>query len=223
MFHEIRGPLNIIIAGLDLLKMELFDEFPEEVGLKVNERIQNIDTGVYRVFSIIKGLQGFAQGTSEKRIVSIDKLVRENIEFSQLFLKPNKVSIKYKNNLSSDISLNIQDSLVAQVITNLLKNSCDAISAKPIFNRWINVSLNETNSHVWIEVTDSGDGINEENQKKLFMPGFTTKREGQGFGIGLPFCKKIVEKHQGSIFYQPRENTCFVIKFPKELPALKSA
>jgi signal transduction histidine kinase len=63
----------------------------------------------------------------------------------------------------------------------------------------LEISIKQENDNIVIKFTDSGSGIPPEIQKKIFEPFFTTKPEGQGTGLGLDICKKIIEKHYGTI------------------------
>jgi two-component system NtrC family sensor kinase len=55
---------------------------------------------------------------------------------------------------------------------------------------------------VLIQITDSGSGISDNIKDRIFEPFFTTKPGGEGSGLGLDICKKIVEKHQGKIQFE---------------------
>jgi len=67
-----------------------------------------------------------------------------------------------------------------------------------------------------VEVTDSGDGISEKNIEKIFKPFFTTKPLGDGTGLGLSFCKDIIESYGGeiSVLSKPSEDTIFRFHLP---------
>ena len=67
-----------------------------------------------------------------------------------------------------------------------------------------------------IDVEDTGTGIPEDKLDKLFDPFFTTKKVGKGNGFGLSICHEIVEKHDGRITFQSKENegTEFMVALP---------
>ena len=68
---------------------------------------------------------------------------------------------------------------------------------------------------VMVSITDSGSGIPIELQEKVFTPFFTTKSLGEGIGLGLYTCKKIVHEHRGAMFFKSGEGiTKFVIVLP---------
>lgn len=81
------------------------------------------------------------------------------------------------------------------VIENLLKNALDAMDGKGE----INVAIIDQTTQIIIDVTDNGKGISKANIRKVFNPGFTTKK--RGWGLGLTLTKRIVEQyHKGQIF-----------------------
>ena len=99
------------------------------------------------------------------------------------------------------------------VIENLLKNGLDAMDGKGT----IRVDLFDDAIHNIIEVSDTGKGISKANIKKVFKPGFTTKK--RGWGLGLTLTRRIVEQyHKGSIFIkqsEPGKGTTFRIELNK--------
>ncbi|MDE5929974.1 MAG: ATP-binding protein, partial [Muribaculaceae bacterium] len=85
--------------------------------------------------------------------------------------------------------------LLEWVLENLIKNAVDAMEA----DGSIDVGTGVSGQMAWIEVRDSGKGISRKNFKKVFSPGFTTKK--RGWGLGLTLAKRIIEQyHQGRIF-----------------------
>ena len=82
-----------------------------------------------------------------------------------------------------------------QVFMNLLVNASHAIEGQGS----IAIKTRPQGDNVLIEFTDSGRGIPQENLKRIFDPGFTTKGSGVGTGLGLSIVYRIVQEHQGSI------------------------
>ncbi len=102
--------------------------------------------------------------------------------------------------------------LLEWVLENRIKNAVDAREA----DGSIAVSTGSGGLAAWIEVRDSGKGISRKNFKKVFSPGFTTKK--RGWGLGLTLAKRIVEQyHQGRIYVKtsvPGQGTTFRIEIP---------
>ena len=81
--------------------------------------------------------------------------------------------------------------LLKWVIENLLKNSVDAISGKGT----ITFQIHENEHDVMLDITDTGKGIDNKTQRRIFEPGFTSK--DRGWGLGLPLAKRIIEQYHG--------------------------
>jgi signal transduction histidine kinase len=113
----------------------------------------------------------------------------------------------------TEIPVRLSGPLFDWVIENLLKNALDAMEGKGS----ITVDISHTDTHVTIDVTDSGKGISKQNISKVFRPGFTTKK--RGWGLGLSLSKRIVEQyHKGSLsvkFSEPGKGTTFRIVLKK--------
>lgn len=116
----------------------------------------------------------------------------------------------YRRNLTDvNLELNFQEyqgmvfgkySALCQVWTNLIHNAVQAMEGKGTLV--IGVEQLETSVHVYVK--DEGGGIKDENKDKIFNPFFTTKKRGEGTGLGLDICRKIIEKHQGEITFQSK-------------------
>jgi signal transduction histidine kinase len=75
------------------------------------------------------------------------------------------------------------------------------------FRNWIRISI-------W----NNGEAIPIHVQSKLFQPYFTTKKPGQGTGLGLTICQQLIEQHGGRILFSSQEgDTCFVVDLPKAI------
>lgn len=133
--------------------------------------------------------------------------MQKNREKSQVDLRQSIEMVLgiYKNQLRRGIEvecafcdvapvLGYPDELV-QVWTNLVHNAVQAMNGKGT----LKLVIDQRDGYVVISVTDTGPGIPPALLEKIFEPFFTTKAQGQGTGLGLHICKKIVAKHNGSI------------------------
>jgi signal transduction histidine kinase len=94
------------------------------------------------------------------------------------------------------LMLTIDPDLIEQVIINLLLNACDAV--KEVEQSWIKLeAISNNNGKVTIEIKDNGSGITPDLLDKIFMPFFTSKRDGSG--IGLSLSRQIMHLHKGTI------------------------
>ena len=103
--------------------------------------------------------------------------------------------------------------LLQWVIENLLKNAVDAISGKGT----ISFQIHENEHDVMLDIADTGKGIDNKTQRRIFEPGFTSK--DRGWGLGLPLAKRIVEQYHGGKLLlkssQPGVGTTFRIVLKK--------
>jgi C4-dicarboxylate-specific signal transduction histidine kinase len=104
-------------------------------------------------------------------------------------------------NLPENQSVQGNNNRLTQVFVNLLQNSVDGLREKSFDGEkptiWINGRVDSEKSIVIIR--DNGQGIEPQNIGKIFDPFFTTKDVGQGMGLGLSICYRIVQEYQGQI------------------------
>lgn len=113
---------------------------------------------------------------------------------------------------SVTLAVNASEPLFEWVMENLIKNAVDAMEG----DGKIDIKVFADKSKAVIEVTDTGKGIPSKSRKRVFKPGYTTKK--RGWGLGLTLAKRIVEKyHRGHIFVKdsaPGRGTTFRIELP---------
>lgn len=104
---------------------------------------------------------------------------------------------------------------LTQVLVNLIRNGCDAVQGRS--DAWVQVSWEDAgDDFLNLRVTDSGAGIALAAHEKVFQALYTTKPPGQGSGLGLSLCRRIMETHGGAIHLDlDGPNTCFMVTLPK--------
>jgi signal transduction histidine kinase len=102
-----------------------------------------------------------------------------------------------------------------QVWTNLIVNACQAMN----FQGTLTIVAKEIDEYVHVDISDTGCGIPDDVGQRIFEPFFSTKKIGEGTGIGLDIVKRIIEKHFGTINYSSKlfEGTTFHIRLKKDL------
>jgi nitrogen fixation/metabolism regulation signal transduction histidine kinase len=110
------------------------------------------------------------------------------------------------------LDLTADPELIEQVLINLLKNAKEAVQGLPDGAVTLKAYL-DARAHVVIQVIDNGPGIMPEAMDKIFIPFFTTKKEGSG--IGLSLSRQIMRQHSGSLtaFSEPDHRTVFTLRF----------
>ena len=141
-------------------------------------------------------------------MVASTKKAYEYLEFRSS--KQISFSFKYSQ---QEIFANLNEELYSWVIENLIKNSVDATMGKGKLSIGITAELNKLK----FQITDSGRGIAKSKFKKIFKPGYTTKK--RGWGLGLSLSKRIIEDyHNGKILVKSsaiNKGTIFEITLDK--------
>ena len=191
----------------DLEKIYNDDQRTEDLELIVEE--------ANRCKNIVANLLNFArQGKLNVKEFDLTETIRE-------VLKPFTVNPVYRQIIfkfdiqESNYVMTGDEDQIKQVIVNIIKNACDAMSDSA--KKELVVDLTSDNHNFKIEVTDTGNGIPKENQSKVFTPFFTTKSMGKGTGLGLAISYGIIKMHKGNITFTSEigKGTAFKVVIPK--------
>lgn len=206
--HEINNPLGGILIYSSLLMEDLPPDDPKRPDL---ERIVQ-ETG--RCKEIVKSLLEFARQTEPKREpVDINRAITDG-----LFFLENQAlfhNIRITKRLDPSLPLIIGNAgPLKQVFTNIIINAAEAIHGTGELT--ITTFSSPNRNSVFVEFTDTGEGIPEENLSRIFEPFFTTKDVGKGTGLGLATSYGIVESHGGKIDVKSKvgKGTTFTIELP---------
>ncbi|MDA0890525.1 MAG: HAMP domain-containing sensor histidine kinase [Bacteroidetes bacterium] len=198
--HQLGTPLSSLMAWVELLKSK---EGMKEMVVEMEKDIIRLETITAR-FSKIGSKPNL-------ETINIIELLKESTNYLKSRF-PEKVNIKM-NFEKEEVLVPVSQVLLNWVIENICKNAVDAIKGKGE----IEVSVIEEKTHVLINISDNGEGINRSILKNIFKPGVTSKK--RGWGLGLSLSKRIVEEyHKGSLFVMQSEKgvgTTFTIKLPK--------
>lgn len=222
--HEINNPLAIISANNFILKKLI--KKGDTSSERFKKALDDNETTIERITKIISSLRDLARNKEGEALahMALKTSLEEALHLCQI--KVNNTSVRFTAELNGieNRLVHIRKLQFAQVLVNLLNNAIDAVKNQvdPESGRhcgWAKLILEENDQAVIIRITDSGQGIPEEIQEKIFEPLFTTKDVGEGTGLGLSICKKIVDEHKGQLeLNNDSPNTEFVITLPKSLP-----
>ncbi|MGZ5278867.1 MAG: sensor histidine kinase, partial [Pseudobdellovibrionaceae bacterium] len=212
--HEINTPLAIIALNAERIA-QATKERPIE-GHKLVLMSGIVGVTVERISKIVTGLRIFARdGTVDPfRPENLYDILQNTLDLC--YEKYSASGVKIELEIQSGLPLiECQSVQLSQVFVNFLSNAYDAITNMP--EKWIRIRVTETSEAFVIYFTDSGLGLKSDQQSKLFQPFFTTKKVGEGVGMGLSVSKGIVELHHGSISLNTKnENTQFILTLPKK-------
>ncbi|WP_113930651.1 HAMP domain-containing sensor histidine kinase [Bacillus sp. P14.5] len=201
--HEFRNPLTSIIGFTKLLK----SDFPELPYLDVMSH--ELDQLNYRISQFLHvSRKEIIESKKEKFLVFT--MLSELIEF----LYPSLVDgdVQVKSHLDSQVYIKGNKEELRQVFLNLIMNSIDALQQVKR-DRRITISCTFENEEILIRIANNGPEISEEALEAIFEPFYTTKELGTG--IGLYICRKLVEKHEGSISCTSSvDETAFTVVIP---------
>ena len=226
--HEIMNSMTPIIS----LSSTLCDNIRNSTVLDGNEELESIGQGVEiinrRSSSLLSFVENYRKLTRlaapQKSCFTIKEFVNE---LQRLYTEP---FIKFRIEGCDNATINADRTQLEQVLINLIKNALEACAEKA---RCINESseiytqevvltfrmdTEEGNRKAIIEVKDNGIGIMTPAKEQIFVPFFTTKRNGSG--IGLSLCKQIIVNHGGQIdvVSSEGEGCCVTISLPRMIP-----
>ena len=198
--HELLNtltPINSLIQNLEYLAQQ--DELNKDDQNEMKGSLQIINSKSQQLLHFIDSYRQVAELPKPKKSLFNLKTTIENVLkiFGSEFKSKN---IKTFLNIS-DINLNADEKMVERVLVNLLTNSMHALSHSE--KKEISIETQYLNNRTVIKIQDSGEGINDKIQDKIFLPFFTTRQNGSG--IGLTLAKSIMEAHNGYIVYRNLE------------------
>ena len=226
--HEMINPLSGISGTVtNMLKT------PEKYGLnqKGIARLASLMEASARATTIMKDLLHLSrkeEGTSV--LMEINAIVKKAIGAVQL---KGPSSVEFKLLLNSESPKVLCDpAKIEQVLINITTNALQSIVEKKQrlalegkeHNGMVIISTQPVDDMVHIDVIDNGMGIPEEIKGRIFDPFFTTRAPGEGTGLGLSVCHRIIEEHDGRIAVESNNGlTTFSIILPAHSPNIASA
>ena len=180
--HQLGTPISSLMAWTELLKeMPVDQSIPTEIGKDVH-RLETIAQRFSKIGSV--------PVLEETDIVPI---INDFTSYLQTRIS-SMVKIHFEKPDHS-IVLPLNKQLFEWVIENLCKNSADAMDGKGD----ITITITEDKNKVYVDVTDTGKGIPPKMQRRIFSPGYTSKK--RGWGLGLTLARRIIQNyHRGKLF-----------------------
>jgi signal transduction histidine kinase len=225
--HEIGTPLNAIGGHLQLLGEELPRD-PASGKAPLGERLDVINGQLARIEQIVKGfLQSTAKPASQRQLVDLNRLVDQTLGLVRPRIE--SIGVEVKRQLDREMGpLRAVPMDMEQILLNLVNNSLDSLTAKARARERARHLL-EVSTQVdrggdgkeWAVVTvyDSGEGIRKVDLPNVLKPFFTTKRPGEGTGLGLTICQDLARKYGGMLEIDSKEGawTRVMLRIPYEV------
>jgi len=220
--HQWRQPLALINVIIFTIKMRLdLNEFDldkksgqEELILFTNEQLDIIEETTGGLSTIIDDFKDFYKPSKEKAVIKLNEPVNKAISMVKASFEKNMITLRETYEDTPKVSIYTNE--LTHVILNLLQNSMDELIEHKVQNPKITIKNFSNDSTVILEISDNGEGIDEETAKKIFDPYFSTKESKNGTGLGLYMSKVIIENHHNGKLFLKDDNiqTCFVISLP---------
>lgn len=216
MTHEIMNSVAPISSLADTLKNRLQLTLANS---PTPEDFEDLEAGFSTIKRRSEGLLKFAE--TYRNLNKITTLNLQQVYVKEVFANLHRLmqptmdqkNIQLEIQLKEpDISLQADPTLLDQVLINLLVNAIEATKDSPEAKISLSAYI-ASDKKVVIKVADNGSGMSKEVQEKIFIPFFSTKKNGSG--IGLSLCKQIVMLHGGNIQVQSKEGhgTAFLLRF----------
>ncbi len=213
--HELNQPLT----GIRTFANNAIYMIDENAGSidEVKENLRLISKQIDRAKKIINQMRELTRKTDVRfEPLDINRTVREIVEFLKPQLDLSRIEVKM--NLLQNLPLIMGDQVrLEQVFLNLITNARRAMEESQERRLEIKSYLEDSvDCSVVVEIQDTGIGFPQETTEKLFIPFYTTKKAGEGTGLGLPIALRIIEAHSGRIeaFGAPGKGAKFVVKLP---------
>lgn len=208
--HEINNPLNYIMGSYTALD-SYFKEHNQDDDKYITKLLEYLKSGLLKATSIVKGLNQFSRddqktdeycsvhGILDNCLAMLNNKIVHKIQTLKLYSE-NELITKGNSGQLHQAFLNI----LTNAVQSIDKSGTITIVTKPM------------NSHIRIEITDTGKGIDEKILPKITDPFFTTKDPGQGTGLGLSISYSIIKKHSGMLEFESKKGigTTVKIKLP---------
>jgi len=181
--------------------------------------IHDLELGIETIKRRSEGLLKFAETYRNLNKITTPNLttiyIRDLFESLHQLMEPTLVQKNIELDIvlkDTDLELKADTSLVEQVLINLVVNAMEAVKDNPEPQIILSATYSP-NRKIIVKVADNGPGMSEEVMDKIFIPFFSTKKNGSG--IGLSLCKQIMMLHKGNIHVQSRigEGTVFSLQF----------
>ncbi|RMW34753.1 MAG: sensor histidine kinase, partial [Nitrosopumilus sp.] len=206
LVHNLRTPLTVIKATVDLI----YHSSKESLDDSSLEKLERIKTASENLETQIRGvLQYVREKPLEIKNVKLSDLVNATLDGIQI-----PSSVRISTDCSDDV-IQCDPDKIQIVLMNIINNALEAVDR----DGRITISSNMSNYDAQIQISDNGPGIPPENMTKIFDSLFTTKPSGTG--LGLSFCKSVLEQHGGSISVSQNPTT-FTISLPRKSLVKKS-
>ena len=228
--HEIKNPLNFV-SNFSEVSVELVDEIEEVMEeaksgeVEMSEEItpilsdlrlnlQKVKEHSQRADGIVRSMLEHSRGgPGDWRETDLNALLKQYVDLSYHAMRANNTD--FNVTLTQDLDpemgmLTVVPQDIGRVFLNLVNNACQALDEKRQnsdggFEPELRITSSRLEDHAEFDIRDNGPGIPEELRERIFEPFVTTKKPGEGTGLGLSLTMDILTRHGGSIHLDTEE------------------
>jgi len=214
--HEIRTPVSLIITPLEKIMNEI-----HSVPQNLHDSINIINRNSQRLLALVNQLLDFRKAEENAFIIHFAKHNVYDL-LNSLYVRFIHQAEQKNINLSlkcddRNMTAVVDAEALTKIVSNLLTNAIKYAKSK------ITLSCKSENGYIFIVVTDDGDGIDPDDQKRIFLPFYQADKNSQpGSGIGLSLVKMLVDAHKGMVEVdcEPDSHTSFKVMIPEIQPTV---
>ncbi len=219
--HEIMNSITPIASLTETLNQILSEETEKKNGgyYIMEDSVEDLTDGLSTIENRSKGLIRFIDAYRDYTTIPKPKFSQVKIKkmfdhiFNLLFAEMESLGIEFNFSLvPENLEINADRELIEMVLINLIKNAREAIQETNEAKIEIRGRM-DIDQRILIEVKDNGPGIIPEAMERIFIPFYTTKKDGSG--IGLALSRQIMQLHNGSLYVksEPDIYTIFTLRF----------
>jgi signal transduction histidine kinase len=187
--HELGNPLAALIGYLEFLKGQIVHENQMDI-------VERSLAETARIDFLVRELLNFSRPDRHLEIEDVDLVTELRLVVDLLQHQGNLKLVSVIDQLpETDIAIQMNRNKLQQVLINILLNAGFACGD----DGRIVLSAGNSAAEVWVKIADNGCGISGDNLERIFDPFYTTKDTGQGTGLGLSVCQRIIDEAGGRI------------------------
>lgn len=193
--HQLGTPLSSLYGWVELLREEKDDDFSQRIA-------DELESDVTRLREVAERFNKIGSEPELKK-QKLAPIMEQVVDYMEHRLPQLGKNVEVIRKLDSSVQARVNSDLFQWALENLIKNAMDAIKSTTT-KAHVSVKLHRVENEVFVDIKDSGVGIEKKYQNQIFKPGYSTKK--RGWGLGLSLTQRIVEEyHNGKLVVHESE------------------